>query len=422
MKMLKFPIKRKRRGYTLLIVMILMMLLLAVVYYYSEGQFTELIIARNNKGADVAFSLAEGGVQEAIYRIQYDPATRTNFLTTNNGVTNFSHSNGLINNGSYTVAIQNTAQAAATITATGSYQMGTRTSQRKITLNVIQATQPPPYNYDASLLVGGPNPGDINLNNATINYDNGYDPSSLIGGGNITANNVSINMTKDIISDKTINVNNVTVTAGGNILASQSIKTNNAVMNYGGQMTPNYPNQTYSLPAVDITSDCSVDLNSYKCLAQTQGHYYTSAQFAQLIKPKNTTLTGIYYVAGSGGVTLNNQNLTITGALVSEGTVSANNASLTIKNNNGPSGLFTLQNFSVNNANIYIEGLVYIGVQSSMSNNAIIKIVGAILAHQFTGNNVTITLDFKKDWVNQALQPGSTQSPVIRFDHWEEDY
>ena len=58
MKMLKFPIKRKRHGYTLLIVMILMMLLLAVVYYYSEGQFTELIIARNNKGADVAFSLA----------------------------------------------------------------------------------------------------------------------------------------------------------------------------------------------------------------------------------------------------------------------------------------------------------------------------------------------------------------------------
>jgi hypothetical protein len=76
----------------------------------------------------------------------------------------------------------------------------------------------------------------------------------------------------------------------------------------------------------------------------------------------------------------------------------------------------------VTNATINIEGLVYVGVQSSASVNANITVTGAILTHDFYGNNCNLTLNFNKDWVNETLAGGSTQTPVIRMEHWEEEY
>ena len=82
---------KSNRGYITITVLILMMVLVAASYLYADALFSELTIARNNKGATAAFSLAEAGVQEAIYLIQYDIDVRNTFLNTVDGVTFFDH-------------------------------------------------------------------------------------------------------------------------------------------------------------------------------------------------------------------------------------------------------------------------------------------------------------------------------------------
>src|SRR4030065_1207521 len=118
---------RFRKSYVSIVVLILMLVLVAASYLYADALFSELAIARNNKGAAVAFSLAEAGVQEAIWRIQYEVATRDTFLNEEDGMTFFEHKSPnptLIPKGEYSVTIKNTAKAAATVTAIGTYRVG----------------------------------------------------------------------------------------------------------------------------------------------------------------------------------------------------------------------------------------------------------------------------------------------------------
>jgi Tfp pilus assembly protein PilX len=401
--------------------MVIMMVMLVITYFLADALFSEMAIANNQKAATLSFHLAEAGTQEAVWRVQNDTATRNTFLNTTAGVTTFSHNGALLNGGSYTVTIQNTAKGAATITATGLYTFGLKQAQRVITLNVYQTTSPAPYTLDGVLMVGGPNPGDINLTNTTISQDSGYDPSSIIGGGNIFATNATINLTKDYLSDKQISFTNANLTAAGNVLSNQNLSSKNSNVK-GATVQGNYnpPLPAYNLPMVDVTSSCATNLNSYKCLAQSQGQYYNSSQTYK--NQSNLTFNGITYVAGS--VTFTNvSNLTINGILVAEGSISFTNVSnLTVNHTTGPSGLITLQNLNTTNFTGVVNGLVYVGVQAGVAVNTNLTINGALLAHSFSATNATLKLNFNKDWVNEALQPGATNSPVIQFQHWEEEY
>lgn len=410
---------KKERGYILISVLVIMMIMLIITYFLADALFSEVSIARNQKAATVAFNLAEAGISEAIWRIQYDPTARNEFLNSQNGQT-IIPLKSLLPGGTYSVVIINTAPGAATITSSGYFVIGLKQAQRVITVNVIKATLPPPYSVNGALFVGGPNPGDLYINNTPITYDPGYDPASLVAGGNLYIGNTSINMSDSYLVNKQITFQNATITAGANIYAGLDIISKNSQVTYGGQMLPNYTLPEYNLPAVDITADCSIDANSYKCLAQNQNQYYTAAEFNELIN-HTTTLNGIIYVA-AGGVTLkNNQTLTVNGILVSEGMIYLDNSALTINHTSGPAGLITLTNISVNNAVVKIDGLVYIGTSAAASNNANITVNGAILAHEFTANNIFLKLNFKPDWVNESIQPG-TNPPVIQFQHWEEEY
>lgn len=412
--------KSRRKSYVLISVLVIMTVMLVITYYLADALFSEVSIARNQKGATIAFNLAEAGISDAIWKIQNDDATKNTFLHTTNGQT-IIPSKTLSTGGSYSVIIQNTDMAAATITATGLYNMGLKQAQRQTTINVIQATSPPPYTLDGSLMVGGPNPGDITITNATISYDSGYDPSSIIGGGNISVTNATINTSNDILANNGMSFKNTTTNATGDILANQLITQQNSNLNYGGILQSNYSNPAFMLPAVDVTSDCSVNVNSYKCLAQGQNQYYVGSK--SYVDQSNITLNGIIYYTGAVSFT-NVSNLTINGILISEGSISFSNVSnLNINHTSGPSGLITLQNFNTTNFSGKIDGLVYVGVNSSVSVNTVLTINGAILAHQFSATNANIKLNFKKDWVNEVLsQTGGGTSPVIQFEHWEEEY
>jgi len=401
---------KNENGYALVSVVVIMTVLMAILFYLADALFSEMAISRNQKSATVSFHLAEGGVQEAIWRIQNDATTRNTFLNTTNGLTNFSHNPGPIANSSYTVAIQNTAKAAATISVTGFYQIGGKQAQRRITLNVIQATATGTYDYDAGLFVGGPNPGDVYIHNMTVSFGSGYDRAGIMSGGDIDIGNATVSVRKDILANGDIDVHNATVNLPPPVPPVPPGFP-------GGVQQENYPTD-FLLPGIDVNGSGP---NSYKSLAQAQGHYYTSAQFKTLLKSQST-FNGIYYGSGSGGVTIKNKNVTFNGALVSEGSISFTNANVDVNHTSGPSGLITLANLNITNVNINVEGLIYVGVQSAASTNANITVTGAILTHDFYGNNANLTINFNKEWVNEALQGGATQTPVIQMQHWEEEY
>src|SRR3972149_7735177 len=151
----KCKIKEKKQAYVLISVLVIMMVMLAIAYTLADVLFSEMAIARNQKAASASFHLAEAGVQEAVWRIQYEPIARDKFLNTLDGETIFSHDPALLSGGSYDVLITNTAKGTATITSTGLYAIGIKTAQRKIKVSVTKATTPPPYDYDAAIFTGG---------------------------------------------------------------------------------------------------------------------------------------------------------------------------------------------------------------------------------------------------------------------------
>lgn len=405
--MKNMKLKQKKGGYVLISVLIIMMILLTMMYFFSDALFSELAIANNQKSATVSFHLAEAGAQEAVWRIQNDSTTRNTFLNTASGLTTFSHNN-FMTNGSYTVNIQNISKGAATISVTGLYQSGIKQAQRRILVNVYQAITGA-YSYDAGLFVGGPGSGDIYLHNLTVNFGSDYDKGGISGGGNIDIGNATLNLTKDLLANGTITTKNSNINLPPDIPPvppdTEGVP--------GGIQQSDYPTN-FDLPGIDI--------ESFKTLAQVQNQYYTSAQFATLLKTKNT-FTGVVYVSGSGGIDLKKDHLVINGLLVSEGSISIDNDTLTIKHNPAPSGLITLANFNVNNATVNIEGLVYVSNLAASANNANITVTGAILAHDFSANNIDLTINLKKDWVNETFAAGGNSgSAVIKTQHWEEEY
>lgn len=393
----------EKKGYVLISVLVIMMILVAMMYFFADALFSEMAISRNQKSATQAFHLAEAGIQDAIWRIQNDNGVRTEFLKSD-GLSEFPGTLALLPNGSYTVKIENTAAAVANITATGLMQIGLKTAQRKISTHVYQATANGPYTQDGGLFVGGPDPGNIYLHNLTYTYDAGYDQSSILGGGNIDIGNADIEVSKDILANGDIDEQNSTITLPPpDPLAIPPFP--------GGVMEDNYPTD-FMLP--EFTK-----IATLKATAQAQNQFYTAAEFANLIKTQ-TTFNGVVYVGGAGGVEIKNKNLTFNGALVSEGSINMVNANVDI-NHSGPSGLVTLGSLDIVNTNLNVEGLVYIGIDTTASVNANITATGAILAHNFWANNINLKINLKKDWVNETLE-GGAPPPVIKMEHWEEEY
>jgi len=422
-------IKQKGQGgYVLISVLVVMMILVAMMYFFADALFSEMAISRNQKSATQAFHLAEAGVQEAVWRIQHDAATRTTFLTTTNGLTIFSHNPALLTGGSYDVSIQNTAKAAATVTATGYLQMGLKTAQRRISVKVTKAVTPPPFTYDSAILTGGATGEEditftaIELNitgSHWVDHDNNpltpdiEEPwGSLISNRDIWFTFSDINVVKDILAKREIRNIFSDVTAGGVI--------------------DDHVSGPYTMPEIDVTSD---DPDSYKSLAITQNQYYDDQTFKNMLKTGPLTFNGVVYVAGGSGIVIdNNQSLTVNGMLVAEGSVDVGKptkkGTLTINHvGEEASGVIALNKFTAWAYSIVnIEGLVYVGDRFAVDpyyslSSKDINIEGAVLCRRFGGNGLrTINIEFNQDYVNQALQPSPDETPIIVTQHWEEEY
>lgn len=419
-----------RSGYVLISVLVIMMIMVAITYFFADALFSELAIARNQKAATICFHLAEAGVQEAIWRIQNKTDIRNAFLEgdCDSGLCDFHHDDpALLPGGSYEVTIQNTAEAAADISATGFYKIGLKTARRRIVVSVVKATEPPPYDYNGAIFSGGSQgEEDITLTvitlevtgDALVDHDNNpltpevlMPVASLISNRDIWFTLSDIDVAKDILAYR--NIRNVLsdVTVGGEIHA----------------------NTGEHYPMTALTLD---DLESYKEQAEDQFQYFTAKEFRDLWKTHSSlTFDGVVYVAGGLEVDWWH-SLTINGILIAEQSIDIGGpfrrGDLTINHSEGePSGVITLAKFTAwANSVIDIEGLVYVGDRFTADPwyninplSKEINIKGGVLGRRFEANGLRIIkIEFDKDLINEALPSNPGQTPVIETQHWEEEY
>jgi len=400
----------KLKGYVSIVVLILMMVLVAISYLYADALFSELTIARNNKGASVAFALAEAGVQEAIYKVQYDPTIKAHFLN-GSGTDTFSHPNpALINNGSYSVTINYTNPATATIDSTGFYQIGLRLAKRRITENIDQATLRPTWDIGAAIFTSPGNPKDltnVDLKNAkTIRIYNG----GIFSGWNLYTKNMT-----DIAAEGRIRAMG-TIDSQGTKNCQCKIDEDNDPLtpqcfnnpDYGCQVEPNSPPPEIGIPTIDF--------NAYKLQAITAGTCYGGTGQCNQTFPTSGPLTGIIYVDGNLSI---DNDLTINGLLAASGNIDLK-ATLTInKVGHEPSGIITKGNLSFKRT-LNVTGLIWVGLETYV-NNGDINLTGGIISHDIYINNSSTIIHYDSQIMNETLTDSSS-TPVIELKHWEEEY
>ena len=394
----------KNKGFVLPIVLFVISMLVLVGFYLVEGITTEYRISASANAGSKCFFIAEGGANEAIFKIKNDSDTRDKFITSTDGETIFSRSEGLNDNSSYEVKIKNSAPGVATIVSTGYYQYGPgKKAKRSIKMNIAKATLPPPYNSDASLFTAGGQASsneDIDFWAATVNLHD----SSLASNRNINLKfGANVQVDKDVRTVNQINFwHNSTLTQGGLRLT-------------GVAPTP--------MPMIDFNSD---DPHSYKNLAIAQNQFYTQQEFKNL-QSGNLTLNGYVYVEGQIDI-ISGQTLTMNGVLVAEGSINIGNQNslglLTVNRvGSSPAGILTMSNVNINRfGKLSDHGLIYAGNKVDISAGDPITINGGVLSRNIFINSRQVDVYLDLDLINTTLEPSTSDTPVIILNHWEEEY
>jgi len=422
-------LKQKKAGYAMIIVLIIMLILLAVTYLFSDSLFAELAIARNNKGAQVSFSLAEAGVQEAIFRIRTDATTRQKFMETTNGVSTFSHNPALINNGSYSVTIQNTALRAATITSVGNYRIGAlRTARREIKVGIAQASSTP-YPYDGAIFGGG------GAGESIADIDFWYAPVQIFGGSLLSNRDINFrwgswaNIEKAVEAGRDVTVNWSISNCECSINDDGDPETPQCSDSPGCTPLENQPNKT--MPPVDFDS---TNPGSIKSRAIVEGHYYAKQKDFKDIFPKwsDRTFTGVYYIDESFDLDYG-RTMRMNGILAASGSINITLGQLFVNPpTSGPyvgtAGVFTQKDFRVGTlGNFGGRALVYASNRNQIDSSIpyTMDFTGGFLGRRMwiSGFRV-VNIHFDADIINSTLNLFglAPTTPVIEINHWEEEY
>lgn len=435
-KFLKAKIKnffRKKPAYVTITVLILMLVLVAITYLFADAIYSELAIARNNKGAQIAFSLAEAGVQEAIYKVKYK-TEYTNFFLSNlssnpsENIKSFTHSApALINNGSYNVDIQKTAKGVAMITARGEFTMGLKKAHREIKLNIAQAYVAPPYDEDTAMFTDAQASatGDLDFKKSTINiYDGG-----LIAGRSLNLQHESV-----VTAEKSVKYVVSYSSQHSSVLKCECLFNDPDPLN----PPPDCPSAPICTPQVIPVGEVkipTIDFAAYRTKADSEHHVYSSAEFLNLIPlGQATTLEGTFFVEDPQLTISGNRNVTINGVLIVSsgnsgniniGSNSGATTTLTINqlSGSGPAGIIAYGKIIIDEkSNFSGTGLLYSGEGVDMnSSSSPINLIGGILSRRITVGERTVNIHFNKDIINTTLaNPNDT--PIIELNHWEEEY
>jgi len=434
---------RFRKSYVSIVVLILMLVLVAASYLYADALFSELAIARNNKGAAVAFSLAEAGVQEAIWRIQYETSiggARDTFLNTTGGTTTFDHDPALLNNGAYSATIQNTAKAAATVTAIGTYRVGLRTARREIKVGIAKATNDA-YPYDGAIFGAGgagSSIADIDFWAAVVKIYNG----SVISNRDVDLKfgaDVDVEGTFEIIDDIPVPSGRAVEVHDRVSISATSHLDCNCLINDDGipetpqcspppGCTPVEGTEVKTMPQIDFDSSSP---NSFKQRAIADGQYFTRQKDFKDLIPKDSTATfnGVVYIDGPLHIDYD-RIINMNGVLAASGSITITNGQLTINIPPEPdvaSGVITQRDFIVGPEGKFSgTGLVYTGDRAQIDSNAsvdyTVNLIGGILSRRTWVSGFRYVNITRDDTVIENGLGDPSDTPIIVISHWEEEY
>ncbi len=383
-------------------------MMILIVSFYLNGIMQEIKITNITSQSPDAYYLAESGVQEAIWKLQNDAVWKNNFETDPAWSATITRNNVFGGPGSYTVTVANIALANAFITATSTIPVRDTSAERVITTNVFKALNPLPT--DSVTVFAN---DELEITASVIN---------VTGGDLFTNSDVDINFFSNVtVAGDTAAVNDVDVSLTSSLATTGIYDAN----------SPPIPSEIL-MPAIDFDS---ADPLSYKSRA---AQIYTAGDFSQLLNnTPNLVLNGITYVTGNINIK-KGHNITINGALVSDGSVTVGNgfsasptaATLDINHvPNEPSGLLAKSNitFGSGQTNITIDGLIYSGssfkIQDGLLQNVNFSVNGGMVAQNvdFIGIWHPLNITLSQVNVNEAL--GSPlYSQVLLINHWEEEY
>lgn len=462
------------KGNVLIIAILILGVMLFLASYFITFSLTGSRMAQSQEAGTTAYYLAEGGINEAIWKLKYDDTWSTCFVATTQGCdcqnwsANFtSNTDLLIANSAITVTIINSECGRGSLTVTSTLTLaGGETAQRVIKTNVFKALgsltaesvffaasdteenlleDVSVFVYDGNIAARG----NLKVDDSTLRvYD---DPDPEIQTGLIlVGNEIDI----DSWSQQRLTASSTcSLETCGDFCPTD----NYCPFQGGGCPCRELP----LLPTVDFNSTSS---SSYYQKAKTaqengqcevvgkdkRGRTFTSSnciftynEFQNLLnntgsgqtlilKHKASALaTSTYYITGGGFALKEKKNLEINGILVVEGSVEIGTnfnrdcwSVLTIFHPTGtPSGLITTGKIefgpcaSYPDETVIIEGLIYaikeLNIEDIMGEY---KVTGGVITNKFRIEAKNYDLHLDNDIIEQGIwggpkPPGETKPP-----------
>lgn len=392
---------KQNNGVALIVTILLMTLVLYLSLYFLNFSLTEERIARSQSLGAKTYYLAEAGIAEMVWKLKNDAVYENNFKTNPSWTETLTRNDPFgSNSGSYSVTITNSALARGEIIATGSYNIGDNTSQRTVKAAIYKAIGAISIEENA-----GYANGNIDISTSNVNFYN----------GGAHSNNI-------------FNVNGETeMFVEGDLSA-----VNNYNENWKASTTitgiTNAPGADYiDMPAVDFNS---ADPNSYINIADI---VYDEDGFEDLMEANPNLVLNDLITYVNGNVDLEDlQSLTINGLLVIKGLldIEDNLTFITVNHTEGnPSGIICYDDIDIDgySGNLDINGIIYSGDKIDITDipdsASTININGAIVSRKLTITNVKepFNITYDNEIITTSLRD-TEFSPLIIFDHWEEEY
>jgi len=393
----------RKPGYALATILILMGVALFGIGALVTTSTLEAKISRSQVEGTSSYYVADAGMADAVWRLNtnttYEAALANGTLNVTYTTTNVPQSGQ-----GYTVVMKTSAQGAgyATVTVDATSNNGTFVAHREVQSNIFGGQSANATLGNDAVLAGGnfsiSGSGNVNITNGDL-YTNG-------NAGFIQTN---VNMSPNWIR------------AVGNYSKQQGN------VNARGISATNFP------AAAAAVSVPGINFSYYQTNNTTS---YTAAQFTTAIKNANVNATfsgPVTYV--NGNVTITNsigsgKNITITGLLVVNGTLTINSGISNLVMNvndpgNGLSGIIASSNVSLSSGNLNVNGLLYSAGNYSITNVSNLTVSGAIVSPFNVaitpGSNVT--LNYTAARPNAVFANGTNATAqALQVQHWEEDY
>jgi len=460
--------KFQKKGVILIVTVMVLGLMIIIGAYFLNLTLTESKISRSQNVASQAYYLAEAGVNEAIWMLEYDAVWRDGFETPPNCFnwsSSFTRTGTLFPNGSYQVEIKNTDCASGEIISTATINLPEgNTAQRIIKTKVFKAIGS--LTAYGAIFTGGSSQN-IDVFSSLLNIHNG----NLFSNNHLNIKSVSTVHVYDNPATvekegKTLAAGNIDVSWDSTLDSSDLCAANLCL---GDCVSEGCPPVLVPMPMVDFDSaatssykskalasegagQCNVFCNGLQCGTKC---VYTSSEFSDLLWQvgKNGELrlnNDITYVTGP--IELKGaRRLKINGTLVADGTINIgekecwtvlaiqdcgyNEISVLDPGVDRPSGILTKTKMNLGPYtsfnNVEIDGIVYANDEIRIvSLPWSFKVIGGILARKFSltssSNPIDIYLDNTKIlegvWAGPSGSGKPPYSPVVTVGHWEEAY